>query len=116
GDISADRVLDPVAAGVAALQDDLEQAPTAQRRHGPAADCEGKTVADDLHDMGQLAALCFGKMIEIRLHDSQPCPPGVKEQPKIRHRQARAAIVDELPDLRRVSHRSEASDGPRRYE
>src|SRR3546814_3712200 len=53
-EVASDRVLDPVAARVAAEQDDLEQPVTAQVRHRPAGDRERESLADQVDDEGEL--------------------------------------------------------------
>ena len=68
GEIAADRILDPVAARIAAEQDDLEQAAATQPRHGPAPDRERKTLAQAIDDKGKLVLLCIGEMVDAGLH------------------------------------------------
>src|SRR5437870_10599740 len=67
-EIAPDRVLDPVAARVAAKQDDLEQLAAAQPRHSAAGNREGKAVPEALDHERQLAPLGIGQMIKIAVH------------------------------------------------
>jgi hypothetical protein len=60
GEVAADRVLDPVAAGVTAEQDDLEDAPVAKTRLGAQTDRIGEPGAHDIDHQRQFPALALG--------------------------------------------------------
>jgi hypothetical protein len=67
GEIAPDRILDPIAARVAAEQYDLEQLAAAKLWHGAPGDREGEPLAHAIDHERQLMPL-LGEMVKIALH------------------------------------------------
>src|SRR5690606_14686830 len=72
GMIAANRIIDPVAARIAPIEDDLEDAPLAVPV-GIAARVRGlEFLEQDAHDLGKLALLGWREMIKAGLHMLHP--------------------------------------------
>ena len=68
--VASDRILDPVAPGIASEQDDLQKLAVAKARLGAMRNRRRESIADNLDDARQLPLLGVRKMADIGPHGS----------------------------------------------